>query len=147
MALLNGKTPTAWWEDFLNELVMGKTGNQVEEDLEKFTTPDFWRQDFDRIIDRAMLGHHCEFVRSLPDVNEIEVEVRHASFDGEYFAADHTVAGPGGKTGRYKIEVLTFAKIENSRAAWIRELYWSVEGEDTSWTDEFETYPKSAPTS
>lgn len=137
---LNGLSPSEWWTNLLDELVMGKSGLSVEEALDKYTEPGFWRQDFDRVIDRDMLGHHCRHVQALADMDEIEVDVRHASYDGEYFSADHTVAGPGGETGRYKIEVLTLARIINGRAAWIRELYWAPEGDGTSWSDEFDDY-------
>ncbi|WP_113699734.1 hypothetical protein [Nonomuraea lactucae] len=140
MAEINGLSAKQWWENLLHEMVMGLTGLSTADALDKYLTPDFWRQDGPRVITRDMLGHHCDWVRNLPDLDQIEVIVRHASFDGEYFAADHVVKGPNGDKGDYELEVLTFAKMEDGRVAWLKELYWLVKGEGTSWDQEFDTY-------
>src|SRR5262245_2772164 len=92
---INGLPPAVWWENSLTEGILGTTGLSVDEALDKYWQPDLYLQVGPQVYDRKMLARHLEAVREVPD--EIRCRVKHACFDGEYFAAVHAVEGESDK--------------------------------------------------
>lgn len=138
-----GLTPKEWWAGSLTEGIMGTTGLTVDEALDRYWQPEFQCESAGRSYDRGMLKWHLEWVRRAGD---IETSVKHASYDGKYFAAVHTVSGQTEK-GEYEVEAITFAEIVDDRIAWLKELYRYLRGEETSFSTEFDEYPESGPAS
>jgi hypothetical protein len=138
---INGLPPDAWFLSSLNEGVRGTTGLTSEEALDKYWVPDFYCQSGPpvHISDRETLVWHLDWVRRIPQ--EIHCLVPHACFDGENFAAVHTIEGTNPNGSDYKVEELTFAGIEDGRIAWLKALHWYVRGEQTTWSEEFDDYP------
>lgn len=135
-ATINGLPPAVWWENALTEGILGRSGLTVEEALDKYWLPDIYLRVGPKVYDRRMVARHLKAVRNVED---IRCRVKHACYDGEYFAAVHTVKGETEK-GEYELEVLAFASIEDGRLAWLKELLWFVRGEETSWENQFDGY-------
>jgi hypothetical protein len=138
---IRGLPPEVWWQKSLTEGIMGTTGMTVDEALDEYWQPEFQCESAGRSYDRAMLKWHLEWVRREGD---IKTSVQHATFDGEFFAAVHTVEGSTEK-GEYEVEAITFARIVDDRIAWLKELYRYVRGEETSFAQEFDAYPAGEP--
>jgi hypothetical protein len=136
-----GLAPEVWWQKSLTEGIMGTTGLTVDEALDKYWQPEFECESAGRSYDRAMLKWHLEWVRREAD---IQTSVKHASFDGKYFAAIHTVGGHT-ENGEYEVEAITFALIVDDRIAWLKEQYRYLRGEETSFSHEFDDFSSGAP--
>jgi hypothetical protein len=133
-----GLDPAEWWLQSLVEAPLGATGLSVDDALDKYWVPDIYLQVGTLVYDRPMLSWHLKETRK--HQAETKVKVKHACYDGEFLAAVHEVEGKSeGKD--FKIEVLAFAQVEGDKLRWLKESYWLVEGERTSWKDQWADYP------
>src|SRR4029450_11741844 len=131
---IDGLSPREWWHDALTEGILGTSGLTVDESIDRYWGEGGYLQVGPLVYDREMLAKSMAWQRE--HGAGVRPRVKHTCFDGEFFAAVHTVEGINGEGIDFEVEVLAFGRIADDRIAWLKELYWYPRGE-SAFADHF----------